>query len=462
MHMMSQAPHEFNNQFLKKNELASLLGKDLNEQKLANEIGSYFDRLFPIMRSITGEGVRESLAIISEIQPLDINEIPTGTKVFDWIVPKEWIFKEAYLIGPDGKRVLDVADHTLHLLNYSIPFRGIVSRAELDKHLYSLPDQPDAIPYVTSYYTERWGFCLSENHRRSLPDGDYSVVIDTELSDGTLSIGECILHGESDSEVLISTNICHPSLANNELSGVLVSAFLARQVATWPQRRLTYRFVFLPETIGSLAYLARFGEHLKSKLIAGYQIVCVGTNQPYVFKMSRREDSLSDRAAKTALTHSFKSNFEIRRFQADWGSDERQYCSPGFNLPIGSLLRSVYDEYDEYHTSLDDRSFVSFASMAETVQTCAFILQHLEKNQIYVNQLPHGEAQLGRRGLYPTLGNYQTNMDQVSAMLWLLNLSDGDNDLIAIAERSGCDIRLLSHFARLFCDKGLLIERDNA
>lgn len=458
-------PHtltKLKDKFLSNEELKVLFGQVTDNQELANEIGNYFDQLFPIMRSITGEGVRKSLSIISEIQPLEINETPTGTNVFDWVIPKEWVFKDAYIIDPEGNKILDASDNTLHVLNYSIPFKGIINRAELDKHLYSLPEQPNAIPYVTSYYKERWGFCLSENQRKTLRDGDYHVVVDTEFIDGSLSLGECVLDGESESEVLISTNICHPSLANNELSGMLVCAFLARLVASWPQRRLTYRFVFLPETIGSLTYLAQWGDHLKSKVIAGYQIVCVGTNQPFVFKMSRSEGSFADRAACTALTKLFGSDFETRRFRADWGSDERQYCSPGFNLPVGSIMRSVYDEYSEYHTSLDNRSFVSFSSMAETVQACAFILQHLEKNRVYINQMPYGEVQLGKRGLYPTLGNYQANLNQVSAMLWLLNLSDGENDLISIANRSGCDIRLLHHFSEVLCELGLLKEKENA
>lgn len=422
----------------------------------AEALADLFDRLFPIMRSITGKGVRESMHILSEVQPLDLIEIPSGTEAFDWTVPKEWVFRTARLTDPDGNVIIDAADHTLHVLNYSAPFKGNVSRAELDEHLYSLPDQPDAIPYVTSYYAERWGLCLSENRRRRLPDGNYRVEIDTEFIDGTLTIGECVLPGENKDEVLISTNICHPSLANNELSGPLVTAFLARQVAAWPRRRLTYRFVFLPETIGSLTYLAREGERLKEHMVAGYQIVCVGTDRPFLFKQSRREDSLADRAALTALRHRFGNDVETRRFAAHWGSDERQYCSPGFDLPLGSIIRSIYDEYPEYHTSLDNRDFVSFPAMAETVEVCEFVLKHIDLNATYINRRPHGELQLGKRGLYPTLGNYQDNMDQVAAILWLLNLSDGKHDLIAVAERSGVDIRLLDHYAALFHEMGIL------
>tara|TARA_B100001093_G_scaffold478210_1_gene506157 strand:- start:3897 stop:5270 length:1374 start_codon:yes stop_codon:yes gene_type:complete len=447
--------------FLSPEDLQTLLCKNRNQENLTKEIANFFDRLFPIMRSITGDGVRETIKILSELQQLECQETASGTQVFDWTVPKEWVFKEAYIKGPDGSKLLDVKNHTLHLLNYSAPFQGTLSRSDLDKHLYSLPEQPDAIPYVTSYYDERWGFCLPHKQRMAMPDGDYQILIDTEFVDGALTIGECVLPGESNDEVLISTNICHPSLANNELSGPLVTAFLARLVASWPNRRLTYRFVFLPETIGSLVYLAHLGDHLKSHVVAGYQIVCVGTDHPYLLKTSRQEQTLADRAAKTALKQLLDGDFEVREFRADWGSDERQYCSPGFNLPIASILRSIYDEYPEYHTSLDNRSFISFSSMAETIQTCAFILQHLDNNRTYISQVQHGEVQLGRRGLYPTLGNYQENLDQVSAMLWLMNLSDGGNDLISVAERSGCDIRLLHHFAKVFCEMGLLKEKND-
>jgi len=453
---MSHANSNIESSFLSPEQVEEVVGCALDSVKTSGEIAAYFDRLFPIMRSITGEGVRDTLRILSEIQPLDLIETPSGTNVFDWTVPQEWMFREAYVIGPDGKKVIDASDHTLHVLNYSAPFRGSLSRDELDEHLYSLPEQPEAIPYVTSYYNERWGFCLSDKQRKALANGTYQVVIDTAFIDGSLTIGECVLPGKSDKEVLISTNICHPSLANNELSGPLATAFLARQVAAWPDRNLTYRFVFLPETIGSLTYLAREGEHLKSKMVAGYQVVCVGTDQPYLFKMSRQESSLADRAAITALKHRFGESFELRRFAAHWGSDERQYCSPGFNLPLGSIIRSIYDEYPEYHNSLDNRDLISFPAMAETVETCEFVLKHLDLNERYINQNPHGEIQLGKRGLYPTLGNYQENMDQVTAMLWLLNLSDGEHDLIAIAEQSDTDIRLLHHFSQLFVKLGLL------
>ena len=442
--------------FMPSGELETLLSLGDDNAVLADEMATYFDRLFPMMRSITGAGVRQTLDILSEILPITQIEFPSGESVLDWTVPKEWVVREAYLVGPDGDRVIDVADHTLHLLNYSVPFRGKLSRSELDEHLYSLPEQPDAIPYVTSYYSPRWGFCLTERQRQSLPEGDYEVVIDTDHIEGSLTIGELVLPGESDEEILISTNICHPSMANNELSGPIVSAFLGREIMKIPDRRLTYRFVFLPETIGSICYLSHYGEHLSKRMIAGYQVVCVGTDDPYVYKQSRRGDTPADRAALTALKLRAGDDLKIRRFRPDWGSDERQYCSPGFNLPLGSLMRSVYDEYPEYHTSMDNRDLMSFAAMAESVQVFKFVLQHIDLNRVYRNLMPYGEIQLGKRGLYPSLGNFQEGMDQVSAILWLLNMSDGEHDLLDIAESSGVDIRLLDHFARLLCKREIL------
>lgn len=416
------------------------------------EIAHYFDRLWPILRSITGEGVRQTHDILGELVALKRHEIPTGTNVLDWIVPKEWVVREAYVVTPHGQRILDIESNNLHLLNYSVPFRGELSRAQLDEHLYSLPDQPGAIPYVTSYYAPRWGFCLPHSQRQALAEGTYQVVVDTAHSDGSLTLSEAVLPGESEQEVLLSTYTCHPSLANNELSGPLVTAFLYRRLAAWKRRRLTYRFVFLPETIGSIAYLQLRGEHLKRQLIAGYVLTCIGDDAPFTYKRSRQGDSVADRAALYTLKG--LENPKIHNFFPQ-GSDERQYCSPGFDLPVGSLMRSMYGTYPEYHTSYDDRSFVSFTALQESVSVYETMLRTLDNNRSYRNLEPFGEPNLGRRGLYSPRGA-AFPPEHVTAILWVLNYSDGKHDLLDIAERSGLDFTTLTGAAASCLEAGLL------
>lgn len=422
---------------------------------LSNELESYFDRLWPILRSITGSGVRQTHEILSEIVWLESHEIPSGTRVFDWTIPKEWKVNKAYLLDPHGKRILDVRENNLHLVNYSVPFRGVLSKEELEPHLYSLPDKPTAIPYVTSYYASRWGFCLSQNEREVLPEGNYEVVIDTEFIDGSLTLSEAVLPGESEEEILISTYTCHPSLANNELSGPLVAAFLYRELERLESRRFTYRFVFLPETIGAITYLHLRGEHLKKRLVAGYVVTCIGDPGNFTYKRSRRETSLADRAAEHTLKHS-RTSYKTLDF-SPLGSDERQYCSPGFNLPIGSLMRSMYGTYPEYHTSLDNKTFISFEAMAESVEMYLKIVKTLEANRIYKNLFPYGEPQLGKRGLYETLGR-NTIPELSSAVFWLLNYADGEHDLLWIAEKSGYGIELLDKAAQACLEAGIIEE----
>jgi aminopeptidase-like protein len=436
------------------------------------EIEAAFDRLWPLLRSLTGAGVRATHDILGEIVPLERIEVASGTQAFDWAVPKEWVVREAYVRAPDGRRVLDVAENNLRLVNYSAPFRGTVSRQELDAHLHSRPDLPDAIPYVTSYYEPRWGFCLSERERKALPEGNYDVVVDTALVDGGLTISEAVLPGVGQDEVLISSYTCHPSLANNELSGPLAAAFLYRRLAAWPQRRFTYRFVFAPETIGAIAFLSLRGAHLRERLAAGYVVNCVGLDTHFTYKRSRRGDSLADRAALTALARS-GVDFRVRDF-APTGSDERQYCSPGFDLPVGSLMRGAYGEYPEYHTSLDNKSLINFRALQETIAAYEAVCRTLEstdlhasravqqtdrrsldRNTTFENLFPFGEPQLGRRGLYPTLGSADQSR-RVAALMWVLNLSDGRHDLAAIAERSGLSFEQLANAAVAAESKGVL------
>jgi aminopeptidase-like protein len=421
---------------------------------LAAELERYFDRLWPLLRSLTGDGVRATHDILSELAPLERTEVPSGSRVLDWIVPPEWIVRDAYVIDPDGRRILDVHENNLHLLGYSTPFRGVLSRAALDEHLHSLPAQPTAIPYLTSYYSPRWGFCLTHEHRERLPEGDYEVVVDTELrADGSLTLGEAFLPGEEPGEVLLSTYTCHPSLANNELSGPLVTAFLYQRVAAWPRRRLGYRFVFVPETIGAIAYLARRGEILRERLLAGYVVTCIGDAGPFTLKRSRRGDTLADRAAEYVLAG--KPDVRIVDFFPS-GSDERQYCSPGFDLPVASVMRTMYGTYPEYHTSLDDRDFISFAAMAESVDAYDRILRTIDANISLLNTSPYGEPQLGRRGLYPSLGSSKETDERAEGMLWILNQSDGEHDLLDIAARSGLPMELIVAAADDLIRAGLL------
>jgi aminopeptidase-like protein len=431
------------------------LGRSESLPESIREIEVLLDRLWPILRSITGEGVRETLAILSEIVPLHRIEIPSASKVFDWTVPPEWVVREAYVLTPTGERILDVQENNLHLLNYSTPFRGTLTRAQLDEHLHSLPDQPQAIPYITSYYEPRWGFCISQHQRDDLPEGDYEVVIDTEHIQGSLSIGEAVLPGCGEGEVLISTYTCHPSLANNELSGPLVAAFLHRRLSRWPSRRLTYRFVFAPETIGAIVYLSLRGEHLRESLLAGYVVTCVGTDDRFKLKRSRRGDTLADRAALHVLNQLPEQPRVLDFFPS--GSDERQYCSPGFNLPVASVMRSMYGSYPEYHTSLDDRDLISGAALRESVDVYERILRVLDTNRRYVSRVPMCEPQLGRRGLYDTLGTRDSTIF-TDALLWVLNYADGEHDLLRVADMSGIAFAELARAGTACHDAGLVSE----
>jgi len=411
------------------------------------ELAGYFDRLWPLLRSLTGEGVRQTHDVLSELVPLERLEIPSGTACFDWTVPPEWICRQAHVTAPDGRRMLDVTEHNLHLVNYSAPFRGTVTRTQLEEHLHSLPNQADAIPYVTSYYARRWGFCLTQRQRDHLPEGDYQVVVDTEHVAGSLTISHAVLPGDERDEVMISTYTCHPSLANDNLSGPLAAAFLYRRLAALPQRRLTYRFCWLPETIGSIAYLHRLGEHLRQRLVAGYVVSCVGDSAPFTYKRSRRGGTPADRAALVALRKFSGERLRVLDFDPS-GSDERQFCSPGFDLPVGVIARSIYGSYPEYHTSLDNRDFISFEALVESVDALFATLLVLDRNRVFRRTNPCGEPQLGGRGLYPTLGTGRQRDEWLVALRWLLNLADGRHDLVAIAERSGSDFDLLHELAK--------------
>lgn len=423
------------------------------------EIAACFDRLWPLLRSLTGEGVRQTHDILGELAPLERLELPSGTEVLDWRVPQEWVVREAYVVAPGGERILDVRENNLHLVNCSTAFRGRISREELDEHLYSLPDAPEAIPYVCSYYTPRWGFCLSQNQRDALAPGDYEVVVDCDHIDGSMTISEAVLPGESADEVLLSSYTCHPSLANNELSGPLVLMFLYRRLAQLSRRRLTYRFVLAPETIGAIAYLSQRGEHLLQHTVAGYVFTCLGMPGTYTYKKSRRGDSLADRAAITVLGQMKDAETSVREFWPS-GSDERQYCSPGYNLPVGSIMRVPYGEFPEYHTSMDNRDLISFPAMVESVDACFEICLALDMNVKFKSAVMHGEPHYTKWGLAPNRKEdlARPGYNDRESLEWLLNLSDGEHGLLDISVKSGIPVPLLDDAARRCCDVGLLEE----
>ncbi|WP_269930488.1 DUF4910 domain-containing protein [Aminobacter sp. HY435] len=409
-------------------------------------------QLYPICRSITGDGVRQSLAILGGTVPLDIHEVATGTAAFDWTIPREWLCRSATVTDSGGHVVLDFADHNLHVLNYSMPFSGTVSLDELKRHTYSLPDQPDLIPYRTSYYAENWGLCMQHSRLARLPEGMYRVEIDTEFKDGSLSYGEYLHRGETDREFLLSAHICHPSLANDNCSGLALLASLANHLRS-KKTRYSYRFLFAPGTIGSLAWLSR-NEDKTALIDHGLVVSCVGDGGGPTYKRSRRGNAYIDRAMAHVLAHRAKTA-TLLDF-SPYGYDERQFCSPGFDLPVGLFQRSAFGTFPEYHTSADNLDFIKPLHLAWSWRIVMDVVEIVEGDWTPVSQCQKGEPQLGRRGLYAALGGDKSTGLSSMSLLWVLNLADGTNSLLAMAERSGLSFRELAGAAKLLRLHGLL------
>ncbi len=413
------------------------------------EILGLVTELFPICRSLTGDGVRKTLEIVGRLIPLTVREVPSGTRVFDWTVPKEWNIRDAFVKNGRGEKVVDFRRSNLHVVGYSRPVRAVLPLAELKKHLYTLPGQPDLIPYKTAYYSDDWGFCLSHRQYLALEEGDHEVVIDATLEDGSLTYGECSLKGETEDEILVSVHVCHPSLANDNLSGIGLAAMLARHMERF-EHRYTYRFLFIPGTIGAITWLC-LNEGEVGKIKAGLVIAGAGDSGDATYQRSRRGDAEIDRAAAHVLGRAARPG-RLLDF-CPWGYDERQYGSPGFDLPVGRFSRTPFGEYPEYHTSGDDLSFVSAGALADSFLKILAIFELLEGNRTYRNVSPKGEPQLGKRGLY------DAEAEKNLALLWVLNLSDGGHSLLDIAERADLPFGSVQAAARALEKAGLLVER---
>lgn len=421
---------------------------------LGKEMHAMAERLFPICRSITGDGLRQTLNEISKSIPLHLTEVPSGTQALDWTVPQEWNIRDAYIADLSGKRLVDFKANNLHVVGYSVPVKKRMSLSELKPHLHSLPDRPDWIPYRTSYYSPTWGFCLSHNQLLGLTDGEYDVCIDSSLTDGSLTYGEYFIPGRLTDEILISCHCCHPSLANDNLSGIALATALARILSAGP-RRLSYRFLFAPGTIGAITWLSR-NETVVPRIKGGLVVACVGDPGDFHYKQSRQGKSELDRAVAYVLKQSGRPH-QIRPF-TPYGYDERQYCSPGYNLAVGSLTRTYHGKYPQYHTSADNLDFISADALADTLGIYLAVFEILEHNVQYQSLNPKGEPQLGRRGLYRALGGLPDAGQQEMALLWILNLADNTRTLLDMSERSGIPFATLAQAAARLEEFKLLLE----
>ncbi len=426
----------------------------INISETGREMYQLMSELYPICRSITGNGVRETFNIIKKHIPLEVYEIPTGTQVFDWVVPKEWNIRDAYVKNSKGEKIVDFKNSNLHVLNYSVPVKKKVSLQELKEHLFTLPEYPEWIPYRTSYYKENWGFCISHNQFVNLQEDGYEVLIDSSLEDGHLTYGEFYIQGKRTDEVLISCHVCHPSLCNDNLSGIALSAFLAKYLSN-ASLKYSYRFLFIPGTIGSITWLC-LNESNVSKIKHGLVAACLGDSGKFTYKKSRQGNAEIDRSVINVLKNS-KKEYDIFDF-SPFGYDERQYCSPGFNLPVGCLMRTPHGHYPQYHTSADNLEFIQPEYLADSFYLYLSVLNVLEGNKKYLNQNPKCEPQLGKRGLYQAIGGQQDRKLRELAMLWVLNLSDGSYTLLDISDRSGLEFDMIKDAANALFDQGLLKE----
>lgn len=432
--------------------LGSSVAAALDTPDIGDQIYALAAEIYPICRSISGAGVRETLEHLQRHVAIERWETPTGTPILDWTAPKEWSVRDAFIKNAAGERVVDFHRHNLHVLNYSAPIRARLPLAELKKNIFTLPDQPDLIPYRTSYYAERWGFCMSHNALMALPEGEYEVVIDSRIEDGALTYGEFVHHGETDAEVLFSAHICHPSLANDNCSGLALLTHLAKRLSA-VKTRYTYRFLWAPGTIGAIAWLAR-NDATAARVKHGLVLSCVGDGGGFTYKRTRRGDAPIDRVMAHVLAAGGREG-KVIDF-SPYGYDERQYNSPGYKLDVGLFQRSQFATFPEYHTSGDDLDFIAPTYLAESYRVVAEAIDILERDNTYLNLSPKGEPQLGRRGLYAAIGGDKDSYAKNMAMLWVLNLSDGQHSLLDIAERSMTPFSVIAEAARLLEREGLL------
>lgn len=429
------------------------LSQSCEDSRIGQQIFDLIAELYPICRSITGNGMRQTLSVLERFIPLQKHEVPSGASVLDWTVPKEWNIRDAYVSNARGERVIDFQESCLHVVGYSIPVKGRFQLEELKEHLFTAPEHPDWIPFRYSYYNETWGFCLAHKNLEKLESGEYEVVIDSTLQDGHLTYGECYLPGASEDELLICVHMDHPAMCNDNLSGVAVATFLAERLARTKNRRLSYRFIFIPTTIGSITWLSR-NEATLERIKYGFSMTCVGDTGGFTWKEPRRRGTEIDRAVKCALRESGDQH-EIWEF-TPFGFDERQFCSPGFNLPFGCLFRTYSHHYPENHTSADNLNLMRPEKLAGALALCAGVVTILEGNAKYINTSPKGEPQLGKRGIYRKMGGAIPQQNFIH-LFWILNYSDGEHSLLDIAEKSKFRFSDLRKAADVLLEHGLLI-----